>query len=270
MKTDESTVDIRNKGILELDEKLLDRDWVEEIEDRYRIENEMINAVTAGNAEKALEFFKEQGDRHYERYTNNIENVRVGLITFNTLCRRAVAAAHVHPAYIDRISHDYADRIMKADFEKDPGFTARLCEEMIRKYCLLVRNFSLKKYSAVVQDAINYIEFHYDDQLTLTSVADAIGVNNKYLSSQFKKETDTTITDYINNKRVREAMRLLMLTDAPVRDISERVGIYDENYFSRIFKKYSGVTPSKYRRDFKKGDSRTEPGSLALDDMRNS
>jgi len=72
-------------------------------------------------------------------------------------------------------------------------------------------------------------------------------VNASYLSKQFKKENEKTLTDYVNAKRVYTSLKYLAATDLPVQSVAELVGIYDENYFSRLFKKYQQTTPSKYR-----------------------
>lgn len=117
----------------------------------------------------------------------------------------------------------------------------------MHKYCLMVRNHSRKGYSIIVQDALNYIDFNIREPLSLKLISDRINISSSYLSTQFKKETGRTLTDYINEKRIHDSLVLLATTELPVQEVAERVGIYDENYYARLFKKYQNQTAKQYR-----------------------
>ena len=216
------------------------------IEERYRAENELMRAVENGDMEKAVTIKQKLGTastRWSQRYGEL--SVRKHYMTvYNTLCRKAVERAAVHPAHIDEISSKISAKIQAATGPKE---LAEVESELLRKYCLLVRNHSLKGYSIMVQDVINYIDFHLSDNLSLSVLAEHISVSPNYLSSQFKKEQGGTLTEFINNRRIRAALPLLAMTNIPIQEVGERVGIYDENYFSRLFKKIHGDTPKKYR-----------------------
>ena len=66
-------------------------------------------------------------------------------------------------------------------------------------------------------------------------------------SAKYTNTKPGLLTDYVNAKRVYTSLKYLAATDLPVQSVAELVGIYDENYFSRLFKKYQQTTPSKYR-----------------------
>lgn len=83
--------------------------------------------------------------------------------------------------------------------------------------------------------------------LSLKLISEQVSVSSSYLSAQFKKETGKTLTDYINEKRIRDSLVLLSTTELPIQKVAERVGIYDENYYSRLFKKYLNQTAKQYR-----------------------
>jgi YesN/AraC family two-component response regulator len=99
----------------------------------------------------------------------------------------------------------------------------------------------------MVRDAINYIDFNLTEDLSLNAIAEKLSVSASYLSKQFKNENNKTLTNYVNEKRVFTSLKYLATTDLPIQNVAELVGIYDENYFSRLFKKYQNITPSKYR-----------------------
>ena len=124
---------------------------------------------------------------------------------------------------------------------------SKLILEMIKRYCRLVQSYSLKNYSAIVAAVINYVEFNIKEPLGLGYLAEKLSVNASYLSGQFKRETGETLTNYVNRKRIQKSLFFLATTNLPIQEVAARVGIYDENYFSRIFKKFQLMTPREYR-----------------------
>jgi len=219
---------------------------MEAIEARYRIEEKFMNAVASGDFEKVLEVSKQfNAYRMSPRTNDEIRNMKNQLVILNTLLRRAVLNAQVHPAHIDRLSGDFARKIEVAAKSQEIVSIAR---DMPRKYCLLVTNYSLEGCSKLMRDIINYIDFNLTEDLALNAIAERFSVNPSHLSKQFKKEMGKTLTDYVNEKRIVTSLKYLATTEYPVQSIAEMVGIYDENYYSRLFRKYQDITPSKYRR----------------------
>jgi len=66
----------------------------------------------------------------------------------------------------------------------------------------------------------------------------------------FKQEVGETLTEYVNGKRIKRAMQLLETTKMQVQTIAQNCGILDVHYFSKIFKKTTGMTPKEYRESF--------------------
>lgn len=217
-----------------------------ELEERYRKEDEMLDAIRCGNMEEAFEAQKRLVFHHVNQREGygTLRETKNMMIISNTLYRKAVQEAAVHPAHIDRLSRSFAKKIEECVFAKD---MRDLGHEMIRKYCLLVRNHSLQSYSQIVRDAINYIECNMKEPVTLKELAENGNVSVSYLATRFKKEVGQSVVDYMNEKRVFASIRYLSTTDLTISEVAERVGINDENYFSRLFKKYQGRTPKQYR-----------------------
>lgn len=74
-----------------------------------------------------------------------------------------------------------------------------------------------------------------------------MGLSSSYLCRVFKEETGVNINTYINNLRMAKAVRLLEDKNYYIKEVAISVGFDDQLYFSRLFKKYYGVTPSQYR-----------------------
>lgn len=83
---------------------------------------------------------------------------------------------------------------------------------------------------------------------TIASYASAIGISENYLSRLVKKYTDRSVGAWIDIVRIQRAKRLLSETRQPIIDIASAVGIEDQSYFSRLFKKETGITPSAFRK----------------------
>ena len=118
---------------------------------------------------------------------------------------------------------------------------------MIRSYCLLVKRYSISNYSYLVGKTITLIAYDLTADLSLKSIASQLSISPTYLSALFRKECGVTLTDYVNSKRVEHAIFLLNTTDKLINTISCECGIQDTNYFIKLFKKNTGITPTKYR-----------------------
>lgn len=215
------------------------------IEERYRCEDALLSAIEQGDLTKVLLLENEIGKYRVEaRSRDNMRNNKNMLLTMNVLFRKSVQKAKVHPAHIDAVSASFAKRIESCRTDME---LSKLTGEMTRKYCRLVQTYSLRGYSELIEQVINYIDFHLKEPLSLGYLAEKFSVNGSYLSSQFKKENGNTLTGYLNEKRVESSQILLATTSLPIQEVAARVGIYDENYFSRLFKKLRQMTPREYR-----------------------
>ncbi len=166
------------------------------------------------------------------------------LTVMNTLLRKAIERSNIHPYYIDEISSRYALMIENmVDEESWP-----LVQTMVKEYCAYVRRYSLQQYSPLVQKVINTINLNLSDQLSPKSLAAMYYISPSYLSSLFKQDTGTTLTDFINTQRIQRAANLLSTTEQNISVVAEQVGILDVNYFTKMFKKSMGSTPTQYRR----------------------
>ena len=92
---------------------------------------------------------------------------------------------------------------------------------------------------------VAYLETDLSADLTLNTLAQHLGVNASYLSTLFTKEMGTSLTDYVNHYRIDHAKTLLANTDVPIKDIALRCGIGDVHYFTRLFKRISGMTQKR-------------------------
>lgn len=213
-------------------------------EERYEFENRCMYAVSQGNLGLVDQLVSGSNNIHFiPRLADSLRDYKNYLIILNTLLRKAAEQGGVHPVYLDRLSSEFAKKI--EELHTTSGNP--LMKTMLHKYCLLVLNYSTRGYSPIIQKVINQINLNIQEDLSLKTLSEMFNISSGYLSTLFKKETDMTLTDYVNKKRVEHAVLLLNTTGLKIQTVASCCGINDINYFTRIFKKFMGMTPRDYR-----------------------
>ena len=106
-----------------------------------------------------------------------------------------------------------------------------------------------------IRRAKEYVHNHYQDEgLSLDDICETLGISNSYFSSVFKKDTGNSFIGYLTEYRMEKAARMLVETTEKSYMIAKSVGYTDANYFSYVFKRQYGVSPSKYRSEYVKGE----------------
>ncbi len=215
------------------------------LEERYAFENELLQAVTNGQIHKEKQLLAAFSQEVIEmRTASPLRNVKNYCIIMNTLLRKAAENGGVHPAYLDRVSSDFAVKIEQMSLASE---FSSMMHEIFVGYCRLVRKHSIKRYSPVVQKTVLLIDSDLSAPLTLSTLAAAQGLSEGYLATVFKRETEKTISEYVREKRMKHAAHLLTTTRLQIQTIALHCGIMDVQYFTKQFKKHTGKTPKEYR-----------------------
>ena len=224
------------------DQALLD---METMERRYAYENELLKAVSQGLRHKADSVLGNMSQFAIEqRLADPVRNLKNYCIIMNTLLRKAAEQGGVHPLYIDSVSSDFARRIELIGSTTAAG---KLMDEMMGSYCRLVKKHALARYSAPVRKTLTCIDADLTGDLGLSTLAAIQNISPGYLSTLFKKEVGQTLTDYVNSRRVEQAAAMLRSGTLQVQTVAQYCGIPDVNYFSKLFKRYTGVSPKEFR-----------------------
>jgi AraC-like DNA-binding protein len=236
---------VYSSGIFEGNDNISTSLTLDIIEKNYRNERALIEAVSKGKLNQIdiiPASVMNQGTE--ERLTDSLRNRKNYLIILNTLLRKAAEYGEVHPYHIHILSSVFAQKIEEL-FSVESSI--ELQKEMILKYCLLVKEHSLKKYSSLIGKVITLISYDLSADLSLKHIAELMNVNASYLSAAFKKECGETLTEYVNRKRIEMATFILSHSNKQIQTIAEECGILDANYFIKLFKKQYGMTPTQYR-----------------------
>lgn len=131
----------------------------------------------------------------------------------------------------------------------------KYAEDLMVEYKSILNSFNeiIDKHqsninSHIINKIIQYIYEHYDEQLTLSYVSKLFNFNYYYLSSYFSSHNEEGFNEFLNKIRIKKACEFLK-KDIPISNISSMVGYSDQSYFCKVFKKFTGLTPSNFRKN---------------------
>ena len=184
-----------------------------------------------------------------------LDGILLGYIIFGGL--KDLENVYSNDAKIKEVCKNYELNYKKFTglYEKLSSFNHRKLNAYIEILNLCIKNVLTEKmltpnHTLFSNKIINYIREHYTEKITIKSLCHKFGISEKPLYAIIKKSTDKTVNDFIIDLRIEKAKTLLSTTDLSISKISDAVGFDDYNYFIRIFKKRTCVTPLKYRKLF--------------------
>lgn len=214
---------------------------------RYKLEEDFIIAVSQGETEKAYKSLA--GTKNVSSgvrfISNDLKDQIVGAAIIRTLVRIGAKMAGLSPILIDSISQEYAQKMQRTVSKKELDY---LVFRLIEDFCTEVRKRQKNNYSPCVRRAIDFMNLNLSKLLSISDIAEAAGIDKRYLAKRFGQETGMTMKQYLAKKRCEIAAELLMDRELSVQEIAAYVGYPDNNYFSKVFKTNFGSSPQDYRK----------------------
>lgn len=207
--------------------------------------NYFLETMLIGNSQKSGDALKEFLDYIGYDISPSLNRMKKLLNTINVHCSSRLLQTQIHPSFI---LEQYLRFEMQIENCSQRETLLRFPYEMVRKYSLIVKNYSMPEYSYLVRNVMSYVTLHISEKLTLSVIAAYFQKNPSYLSEQFHKETGESLTEFIQKERMQTAIRYFNTTNLSVAEVAGNVGIHDFGYFSRLFKKHIGRTPSQYKK----------------------
>lgn len=167
---------------------------------------------------------------------------------------REANAAHACPKTILLSGYESFEYVREALRQGAVDYLLKPCRstEILEKL-EAVAEPSLKKRdqvssgNAIVEQAVDYIREHLPEDLNLSMAAEYVGVSNAYLSTLFTQNLGCSFVDYLNRTRIEYACSYMHDSRMKIYEIAFKVGFRDEKYFSKVFKKVTGQSPTEYR-----------------------
>jgi YesN/AraC family two-component response regulator len=156
---------------------------------------------------------------------------------------------------IEKLVSGMEAELLKNEFGGETMAAAFLFELLVIAY-RKIRDQNQTEYKQLtqremyVEQILSVINRTYKEDIDLDYISNCVNINKHYMCHCFKDVTGYTISAYIQHKRMEEAKKLLQFSLKPVTYIGQCVGIGNVSHFSRLFKEYSGMTPSAYRKKY--------------------
>ncbi|MEG0713002.1 MAG: PocR ligand-binding domain-containing protein [Niameybacter sp.] len=212
----------------------------------YSMEKEklLIASIKDCDMEKARELLNSILGDLFVITGSDLEMIRTRVLELMVLLSRGAVEGGVSTSEIFGLNGQYIREILEMNTVDELYF--RLNQMLIR-FVESVFIFRGMKHRQSIHEAVTYINKNYMNKITLEEVASFIYVSPTYFSKIFKEEIGVNFAIYLNGKRIEVAKKLLKDKEITLIDIAYLVGFEDQSYFSRVFKKYAGVSPKRYR-----------------------
>ncbi len=219
----------------------------------YKAERLLRQCIMNGNKKTALQILSGMNNdsQNYDgRNYKDIREARRYGLTLNTIFRLSAEQAGLPDVKLHAISHSFGTKIKTAQNILELESVIR---QMTVTYCEAVEENSMSLNSFAIKNAKKMILENLDRNFTLDELADEVHMNRSYLSRLFREECGMTITEFTKKNKISKAKWLLENTDFSITEISESLGFEYETYFSNVFCKAVGMSPSRYKKKLGSG-----------------
>ncbi len=214
------------------------------IEYPYEKEKELITRVKTGDSAKAKALLNDLLGYVFFAEGSSLDAIKPRTLELCSLLSRAAIEGGATNDSILKMNNHFLKHLQEIEDIDE------LCYSLQETLDAFMENMFERlpdKHHDIIKKAILYISQNFSHHLTLDETAAYVHLNPSYLSSLFRVSTGSTFKEYLNMVRIEESKRLLTNTDYSIIDIAVAVGFEDRSYFSRVFKKYTGLTPQQYR-----------------------
>lgn len=244
------------KELWENNQKLLQQSRINESIQRYKAENiqnntypyekekELINKVKLGNVREANAVLNDLLGYVLFSQGNSLDVVKARAIELCSLLSRTAIEGGAPTDNILKMNNQFLQNLQQIN---SMDTLCRKLQEIVETFSESMFNYIPSRNNDIIKRAMLYISQNFNTQLTLEDAAGHVHLHPSYFSTLFKHSTGSSFKEYLNMVRIEESKQLLSNTDYSIIDIAIAVGFEDQSYFSKVFKKYTGLTPRQFR-----------------------
>ncbi len=205
----------------------------------------IVNALKAGDEEKANEILEELYSRNFQQESLSLAMAKCFISNLVSTILKVLEDIRIQQGMNIEIDMKEINRILAG---ADVTISKQKVVEIFHTICSQTQQRTDSSARRIVRQVKEYIAENYMDfNLSLYSIADECNITYTHLSRVFKLETGMGLLQYINEFRMEIAKKHLLETDRSIAQIAESVGYGNSNSLIRAFKKYNGITPGKFR-----------------------
>lgn len=225
--------------------ELVDTEQIQYVSDIYfpleKIEK-LGNCMLTGKVEEGLQIVGDILQRNADQHVHHHHMVHIAKSMFYLVMKQAdVSSADRSKLY--QLESDFIRNV-------DQAFSYEEIQKGLMEVIRVVANTRNHDSRSKLNPAFisQYIELHYMENLYLDHMAEVLDTSSKYFSNYFKKTFGVNYVEYLNKVRLSHARKYLRNTDLSIAEVAEKTGYTNSSTFTTTFKKYSGVSPSEYRK----------------------
>ncbi len=209
----------------------------------YDKEKALIAKVKAGHSKEAKGILNDLLGYVLFSGGSKLETVKARAIELCSLLSRAAIEGGAATDSILKINNQFLKSLQQIN---DLDSLCFKLQETVEVFTESMFNYIPSKNYDLMKRAMLFISENFSSELTLEDVAKHVHLNPAYFSTVFKQSSGSSFKEYLNMVRIEESKRLLANTDYSIIDIAVATGFEDQSYFSKVFKKYTGLTPKQY------------------------
>ncbi|MGG5373216.1 helix-turn-helix domain-containing protein [Enterococcus sp. AZ196] len=245
---DTSLLEVIQKQVIEFDSENV---YLKEHTNSINYEAQLYYCVREGDIDAMNSLLESFSDNLGKLGPNSLRHYKNAVIILNSLTLRAAISAGIDSDICYRLGGLYIKKIEKTNSFDD---LKTICYTMVNDYCKRVKLLKISRNNlnqiadVEINKCLNYVADNFRDKLSIADIAQNIGYSPEYLSSKFKKVTGKNLPHYINEKKIEDAQKKLVLTELSISEISDQLSFSNQSYFQKIFKNIVGITPLNYRK----------------------
>ncbi len=206
-------------------------------------ERELVRAISQGDQATAMALLNEILG-HLMFAGSDLPTLRARVTELLVVLSRAAISGGADAEQIFGLNYFY---LKELDNQSNFVSLCKWLTDILRRFTSLVFEVSAIKHRDIIYKAAAFIREHYRDRITLEDTAEFVGYSPSYFSRVFKADMGESFNGYLNSLRIERSKTLLLQDGATVLSVSQEVGFDDPSYFSRVFRRVTGMSPGKFR-----------------------
>ena len=207
-------------------------------------ERELLRLIARGDKAESQRVLNEILGYVFFSTGNDFTQIKSRALELVVLLSRAAIEGGADPAEIFGLNMRY---LSEAGAINNAETLTGWLSTILARFTNCVFELSDVRHRDIIYKAPDYIRRNYMNRITLDDVARLVYLNSTYFSKVFREEMGCTFVVYVNRLRVEVACELLKSSAVPLTDVSSLAGFEEQSYFTRVFKKVTGMTPGQYR-----------------------
>jgi len=210
----------------------------------HELENRIFEHVQAGEVDETIVLASEFYDWMVENYRDDFMSIRLKALEFVLRAESDMYRSGGGYTYYFNSRKDYLNEIMGAS---DVNSLRSWYIDKLKNTVTSILKGASDHTHHLIKKAVEYIENNYSKDISLDDISQELNLSTYYFSKLFKEEKGENFVEFLTETRIEKAKELMKDSSKSIKEISSSCGYSDPNYFSRIFKKYTGQTPTEYK-----------------------